>query len=76
MFVRRGAARVRPNQALKLTRLSGCLLRGPGFGEDPAVPTSCTSPAVQLSAGDVRSLYFRDPEGNSLEFVCYDESVR
>ena len=24
----------------------------------------------------VRSLYFRDPEGNSLEFVCYDESVR
>ena len=24
----------------------------------------------------VRSLYFHDPEGNSLEFVCYDESVR
>jgi catechol-2,3-dioxygenase len=24
----------------------------------------------------VRSLYFRDPEGNSLEFVCYDERVR
>ena len=24
----------------------------------------------------VRSLYFADPEGNSLEFVCYDESVR
>ena len=24
----------------------------------------------------VRSLYFRDPEGNTLEFVCYDESVR
>ncbi len=24
----------------------------------------------------VRSLYFSDPEGNSLEFVCYDESVR
>jgi catechol 2,3-dioxygenase-like lactoylglutathione lyase family enzyme len=24
----------------------------------------------------VRSLYFCDPEGNSLEFVCYDESVR
>lgn len=23
----------------------------------------------------VRSLYFPDPEGNSLEFVCYDESV-
>jgi catechol-2,3-dioxygenase len=24
----------------------------------------------------VRSLYFADPEGNSLEFVCYDETVR
>ena len=24
----------------------------------------------------VRSLYFPDPEGNTLEFVCYDESVR
>jgi catechol-2,3-dioxygenase len=24
----------------------------------------------------VRSLYFSDPEGNSLEFVCYDASVR
>ena len=24
----------------------------------------------------VRSLYFPDPEGNSLEFVCYDERVR
>ena len=24
----------------------------------------------------VRSLYFPDPEGNQLEFVCYDESVR
>jgi len=24
----------------------------------------------------VRSLYFSDPEGNLLEFVCYDESVR
>ena len=23
----------------------------------------------------VRSLYFADPEGNSLEFVCYDASV-
>lgn len=23
----------------------------------------------------VRSLYFRDPEGNSLELVCYDERV-
>jgi len=24
----------------------------------------------------VRSLYFADPEGNSLEFVCYDDRVR
>jgi len=24
----------------------------------------------------VRSLYFADPEGNTLEFVAYDESVR
>ena len=24
----------------------------------------------------VRSLYFADPEGNLLEFVCHDESVR
>jgi catechol-2,3-dioxygenase len=24
----------------------------------------------------VRSLYFPDPEGNSLEFVCYDETVQ
>ena len=24
----------------------------------------------------VRSLYFHDPEGNTLEFVCYDETVR
>ncbi len=24
----------------------------------------------------VRSLYFPDPEGNTLEFVCYDERVR
>ena len=24
----------------------------------------------------VRSLYFSDPEGNLLEFVCYDERVR
>jgi catechol-2,3-dioxygenase len=23
----------------------------------------------------VRSLYFADPEGNTLEFVCYDETV-
>lgn len=23
----------------------------------------------------VRSLYFHDPEGNTIEFVCYDESI-
>ncbi len=40
-----------PNQALKLTRLSGCLLGGPGFGEDRGVRRSCPSSAVQLSAG-------------------------
>ena len=25
---------------------------------------------------NVRSLYFSDPEGNLLEFVCYDENVK
>jgi hypothetical protein len=39
------------NQALKLTRLSGCLLGGPVFGEVRAVRRPCPSPAVQLSAG-------------------------
>jgi hypothetical protein len=39
------------NQALKLTRLSGCLLGGPGFGEDRAVQRLCPLSAVQLSAG-------------------------
>lgn len=24
----------------------------------------------------IRSFYFADPEGNTLEFVCYDETVR
>jgi len=35
--------------------------------------------AVQATAHawlHVRSLYFADPEGNLLELVCYDESVR
>jgi len=40
-----------PNQALKLTRLSGCLLGGPTFGEDHGVRRRSPSPAVQLSAG-------------------------
>ena len=39
------------NQALKLTRRAGCLLGGPGFGEDRAVRRTCPLPAVQLSAG-------------------------
>jgi hypothetical protein len=40
-----------PNKALKLTRLSGCLLGGPGFGEDRAMQRPCPSSAVQLNAG-------------------------
>jgi hypothetical protein len=40
-----------PNKALKLTRLSGCLLGGHGFGEDRAMRRQSPSPAVQLSAG-------------------------
>ena len=40
-----------PNQALKLTRLSGCLLGGRTSGHNRGVPCSCTSSAVQLSAG-------------------------
>ena len=32
--------------------------------------------AVEHKWLHVRSLYFADPEGNLLEFVCYDESVR
>jgi hypothetical protein len=43
--------RIQFNQALKLTRLSGCLLGGPGFGEDHAMQRPCPSSAVQLSAG-------------------------
>ena len=49
------------NQALKLTRLSGCLLgglafgealsRGSGFRRRRAARGNCPSPAVQLSAG-------------------------
>jgi hypothetical protein len=38
------------NQAFKLTRLSACLLGGSAFGEDRAVPWSCTSSAARLSA--------------------------
>ena len=40
-----------PNQALKLTRLSGCLLCGPASGEDRATQRPCPLSAVQLSAG-------------------------
>ena len=40
-----------PNHALKLTRLSGCLLGGRASGHNRGVLCSCTSPAVQLSAG-------------------------
>ena len=38
------------NKALKLTRLSGCLLGGLTFGEDRAVEWPSPSSAVQLSA--------------------------
>jgi hypothetical protein len=40
-----------PNKALKLTRLSGCLLGGLTFGEDRCMQRPCPSSAVQLSAG-------------------------
>ena len=39
-----------------------------GFG----VEDKCDCTRVVLR---VRSLYFPDPEGNLLEFVCYDASV-
>jgi len=52
---------VKPNQALKLTRLSRCLLGEPDSGESPSrgagfrrrreVQGNCPSPAAQLSAG-------------------------
>ncbi|MFC1922095.1 VOC family protein [Chloroflexota bacterium] len=32
--------------------------------------------AVEHEWLHVRSIYFSDPEGNLLEFVCYDESLR
>ena len=43
--------RIQFNQALKLTRLSGCLLGGPAFGEDRAMQWPCNSSAVRLIAG-------------------------
>ena len=43
--------RLPSNQALKLTRRAGCLLGGRASGHNRAVPCTCTSPAVQLSAG-------------------------
>jgi hypothetical protein len=39
------------NQALKLTRLSACQLRGPAFAQERAARRPCTSSAVQLNAG-------------------------
>ncbi len=41
----------RPNQALKLTRLSACQLGGPSSVENAAARWPCTQSAVQLSAG-------------------------
>ena len=43
--------RERPNQALKLTRLSACNLGGPCSGENAAAHWLCTQSAVQLNAG-------------------------
>jgi hypothetical protein len=43
--------RIQFNQALKLTRLSACLLGGPAFGEDRGMRRLCTPSAVQLNAG-------------------------
>lgn len=40
----------RPNQALKLTRLLGCLPGQAGSGEDRGVRGTCPSAAVQLRA--------------------------
>ena len=40
-----------PNQALKLTRLSPCLLGGRASAHNLAMPCTCISPAVQLNAG-------------------------
>ena len=42
---------LRPNQALKLTRLSACQRGGPGSVEYAAAHRPCPSPAVQLNAG-------------------------
>ena len=44
------------NKALKLTRLSACLLGGSTFGEDRAVQRPYPSSAVQLNAGVRRLL--------------------
>jgi hypothetical protein len=43
--------RIQFNQALKLTRLSGCQLGGPGPAENAVAHWLCTQPAVQLGAG-------------------------
>ena len=42
--------RIQFNKALKLTRLSACLLGGRASVHNLAMPCSCISPAVQLSA--------------------------
>jgi hypothetical protein len=41
----------RPNQALKLTRLSAGQLGGPGSAENAAAHWPCNPSAVQLNAG-------------------------
>jgi len=56
------------------------------FRDDSPSPTGTTAPEAELSGAGrvrvfvhkwlhVRSLYFPDPEGNLLEFVCYDASA-
>ena len=58
-----------------------CLITTTPLAQVAAHLTACgvailEGPVTRTGAtGPIRSLYFRDPEGNLLEFVCYDASV-